>query len=101
VKERKPEQVKLLKEHPTVNQLSAGSLYLYDTTYKTKHADELKAIAEEAVAVGAQALWLQPGCISDEAGAIARGAGLAFVQDVCTRQVHRDQGVGPIGPPIS
>jgi len=51
VKERKPEQVKLLKEHPTVNQLSAGSLYLYDTTYKTKHADELKAIAEEAAAV--------------------------------------------------
>lgn len=51
VKDRKPEQVKLLKEHPTVNQLSAGSLYLYDTTYKTKHAEELKGIADEAAAV--------------------------------------------------
>ena len=51
VKKRTPEQLKLLKEHPTVNQLSGGSLYLYDATYKTKHADELKAIAARAAEV--------------------------------------------------
>ncbi|RBP35196.1 cytochrome c [Roseimicrobium gellanilyticum] len=53
VKERKPEQVKMLKDWPRVNQLSGGSLYLYDTTYKTKHADTLKKMAEEATAVRA------------------------------------------------
>ncbi len=47
---RTPEQVKLLKDWPRVNQLSSGSLYLYDTTYGTKHADELKKMTEAAAA---------------------------------------------------
>ena len=53
VKMRTPEQVKLLKAWPRVNQLSAGSLYLYDTTYKTKHAAELKKMTEDAAVVRA------------------------------------------------
>ena len=51
VKKRTPEQVKLLKDHPTIAQLSAGSLYLYDRTYKTKHADELKKLTAEAAKI--------------------------------------------------
>jgi hypothetical protein len=51
VQARKPEQVALLKKYPRVNQLSAGSLYLYDTTYKTKHADTLKKMAAAAAVV--------------------------------------------------
>lgn len=47
VKKRTPEQVKLLKEHPRVAQLSPGSLYLY----KQKMADELKAMSDEAAKV--------------------------------------------------
>jgi mono/diheme cytochrome c family protein len=53
VKKRSAEQTKLLKAWPRVNQLSSGSLYLYDTTNKTKHADTLKKMAEEAAAVRA------------------------------------------------
>ncbi len=53
-KDRKPEQVTLLKANPKVNQLSAGSLYLYDSTYKTKHADTLKKMTEEAASVRAK-----------------------------------------------
>src|SRR5205085_1625454 len=51
VKKRTPEQLKLLKEHPTVNQLSSGSLYLYDRTYGTKHEAELKVFVEKAAEV--------------------------------------------------
>lgn len=51
VKKRTKEQVALLKNWPRINQLSAGSLYLYDSTYKTKHAAELKAMAEDATKV--------------------------------------------------
>lgn len=51
VKMRTPDQVKLLKTWPRINQLSAGSLYLYDTTYKTKHAATLKAMVADATAV--------------------------------------------------
>lgn len=47
---RTPEQVKLLKAHPTVMNLSPGSLYLY----KQKMADELKKMADEAAKVRAQ-----------------------------------------------
>lgn len=53
VAKRTPAQVALLKAWPRINQLSGGSLYLYDSTYKTKHADELKKMTEEATAVRA------------------------------------------------
>ena len=53
VKKRTADQTKLLKAWPRVNQLSSGSLYLYDTTNKTKHADTLKKMTEEATAVRA------------------------------------------------
>ena len=51
VKKRTPEQLKLLKDHPTINQLSGASLYLYDRTYNTKHEAELKKIADEAAEI--------------------------------------------------
>lgn len=47
---RTPEQVKLLKAHPTVMNLTPGSLYLYEQ----KKADELKKMADEAAKVRAQ-----------------------------------------------
>jgi mono/diheme cytochrome c family protein len=53
LKKRSADQTKLLKAWPRVNQLSSGSLYLYDTTNKTKHADTLKKMTEEATAVRA------------------------------------------------
>jgi predicted CoA-binding protein len=40
-------------------------------------------IARQAVAVGATALWLQLGIVSDEARAIADDAGLLYVEDRC------------------
>jgi hypothetical protein len=52
-KKRTADQTKLLKAWPRINQLSAGSLYLYDTTYKTKHADTLKKMTAEAAEVRA------------------------------------------------
>ncbi|MEN3940480.1 PSD1 and planctomycete cytochrome C domain-containing protein [Prosthecobacter sp. SYSU 5D2] len=53
VKKRTPEQLALLKNNPRVLKLHAGSLYLYDTTYKTKHANTLKEMAAQAAAVRA------------------------------------------------
>ncbi|MEO6784857.1 MAG: DUF1549 domain-containing protein, partial [Chthoniobacteraceae bacterium] len=51
VKKRTPEQLKLLKEHPTINQLSGGSLYLYDRTYNTKHKEELQKFTDQSAAI--------------------------------------------------
>lgn len=84
---------------PVVNSLAEidEPIHMVDVFRKSEAAPE---IAREAVAVGATSLWLQPGCVSDEAGEIARAAGLAFAQDLCTRQVHRDDGVGAVGPSL-
>jgi uncharacterized protein len=40
-------------------------------------------VARQAVAVGASALWLQLGIVSEEARAIAERAGLLYVEDRC------------------
>ena len=50
------------------------------------------AVAEEAVAIGTQALWLQLGIRSPEARRIAVGARLDYVEDACTLVVHRRLG---------
>jgi len=41
------------------------------------------AIAEQAVAIGAKALWLQQGIYSAEARSIAQRGGLRYVEDRC------------------
>jgi uncharacterized protein len=46
-------------------------------------------VAREAVAVGAKALWLQLGVVSDEARKIAKDAGMDYVENECTAIVHR------------
>jgi predicted CoA-binding protein len=42
-------------------------------------------VARQAVAVGAKALWLQSGILSQEAREIAESAGLQYVEDRCIR----------------
>jgi predicted CoA-binding protein len=46
------------------------------------------AIAEETIAVGAKALWLQFGVISPEGAARAAAAGLDVVMDRCMKVEH-------------
>jgi hypothetical protein len=48
--------------------------------------------AREAVAVGAKAFWLQLGLRSDEARTICEGAGIDYVEDLCTAIEHRRLG---------
>jgi predicted CoA-binding protein len=55
-----------------------------------RRAEHTPAIAEQAVKIGAKALWLQLGISNDEAARIARDAGLIVVMDACIGQtVHR------------
>src|SRR5205823_5470353 len=45
--------------------------------------------AREAAAAGAGALWLQVGIMSAEARRIAEDAGLDYVENACTKVVHK------------
>ena len=47
------------------------------------------SITKEAVSIGAKAMWLQDGVISDEAYNIARNAGLLFVMNDCMLRRHQ------------
>ena len=48
-----------------------------------RRAEDTPAIADEAVAIGARALWLQLGIASDDAAARASKGGLTVVMDRC------------------
>ena len=53
-----------------------------------RRAEDTPAIADEAVTIGAKALWLQIGIVSDEAAARARAGGLTVVMDACIGATH-------------
>lgn len=60
-----------------------------------RRSEDAPAIANEAIAIGAGALWLQRGVSSEEAATRARAGGLAVVMDSCIGATHRRLGVPP------
>lgn len=50
--------------------------------------DDLPGVAQEAVDVGAKALWLQLGSWNESAAAVAEAAGLSVVMDRCIKIEH-------------
>ena len=55
-----------------------------------RRPEHVPAIARDAVAVGAGALWLQLGVISSEGATIAAQGGLDVVMDRCLAVEHRE-----------
>ena len=53
-----------------------------------RKAEDVPPVAGEAIKNGAKVLWLQLGIRNDEAGKMAREAGLTFVQDRCIKMEH-------------
>jgi uncharacterized protein len=52
-------------------------------------SEETGPVIDDAIAVGAGAVWLQQDIFNDEGLARARAAGLAVIQDACTMVEHR------------
>ena len=53
-----------------------------------RKSEEIPAIAEDAIAIGAKVLWMQLGVINPEAADKARKAGLEVVMDRCVKIEH-------------
>ena len=53
-----------------------------------RRTDELPAVVDEAIEVGAPAVWFQLGLRHEEAAARARAAGMTVVQDRCLKIEH-------------
>ena len=62
-----------------------GSVDLVDVFRRPEYAPGL---AREAVTIGAKAVWLQMGIVSEDARKMVEKAGLDYVEDACTKLVH-------------
>src|SRR2546430_15336013 len=53
-----------------------------------RRAEDTPGIADDAVTIGAKALWLQTGIVSEEAAHRATAGGLIVVMDACIGATH-------------
>lgn len=54
-----------------------------------RRAEEVPAVVESAIKIGAKVVWMQLGIENAEAGERARAAGLIVVEDACILMEHR------------
>jgi uncharacterized protein len=73
------------KSYPDLRSLP-GPVDLVNVFRRSEHVPE---IVEDAIAIGARALWLQQGVTHPEAEQRAREAGLQVVSDACMMVLHR------------
>ena len=57
-----------------------------------QRSENVPPFVDQAIAIGANAVWMQLGIANETAAAKARGAGLDVVQDACMMVEHRRQG---------
>ena len=64
-----------------------------------RQSDAVPGLVEEAIAIGAGAVWMQLGIRHEAAAARARAAGLAVVSDRCPAIEIPRLGLAPVGAP--
>ncbi len=73
------------KSHPDLSSIPEK----VDVVEIFRRPEYVMPIVEEAVKIGARAVWMQEGIVNEEAAVRARDAGLLVVMDKCMFKEHR------------
>ena len=80
-----PNETDVLGEHAYASLADIPAGVAVDVVDVFRRAEYTPAVAREAVAIGAKALWLQEGIVNEEAYRVAAAAGLNVVMGVCIK----------------
>jgi hypothetical protein len=84
-----PNETEVLGEKAYPSLLDVPKDVRIDVVDVFRRAAETPPVAEQAVAVGANVLWLQDGIVNEDARRIAEDAGLTVIMGLCIRRTRR------------
>ncbi len=84
-----PNEVEVLGEKAYASLTAASQHEKIDLVNCFRNSEDIPPIVDEAIAIGAKAVWMQLGISNPQAAAKAEEAGLLTVQDHCLKIDHR------------
>jgi predicted CoA-binding protein len=83
-----PNAREVLGERAYASLRDAAAAERIDLVNVFRNSEDVPPVIDEAIAIGAKAVWLQLGVVHDAAAAKAQAAGLVVVQDRCLKIEH-------------
>ena len=91
---------RILPVNPNLDQALSGTAFpdlisikdAVDLVLVFRRPENIPAIVDEAITIGAKAVWMQLGIVNESAAQKARAAGLDVVMDACMMVEHRRSG---------
>jgi len=88
---------RVIPVNPTIDEFMGEKAYpdltsvpeKIDVVQIFRRPDDIPPIVDEAIKVGAKAIWMQEGIVNEEAAQKAREAGLQVVMDACMRATYQ------------